>query len=118
MVSTELTVCHRSPVRHCASGFRHRPHFIGRALPRHGLDYTPNSNKRQNERTKLIYWDDESLLWCHRTRDRVTLSILICIRRSVLPFKKSVSNFYIPSPGMCAFGIIIGELRPLTNGNS
>lgn len=108
-MNIELVVYHRSSVRYCASGLRNRPYFIGRALPRHGLDYTPNSNKCQNERTKLIYRDDEPLLWCHRTGDRVALSILICIRRSVTPFEKPMSNFNIPLLGMCAFGIIIGE---------
>ena len=117
-MSTKLMAHRRSPVRYCPSGLRNRPYFVGRALPCHRLDYTPNSDKRQDERTKLIYRDDESLLWCYRTGDRVTLSILVCIRRSVTHLRTTIPKIYIPFPGMCAFGIIIGEFRPLTNGNT
>ena len=110
MVKIDLVVYHRSTIRHCASGLRNWPYFVGGARSRHGLDYTPNSYQRQDERTKLVYWDDESLLRSYRTSRRITLSIFIRIRRSVTSSGTSVSlNIYLSLPGMCAFGIIIGE---------
>ena len=77
---------HRSTVCPCPSGLCNGPYFVGRALLSHGLDYTPHSHQRQDERTKLIYWDDESLLRSYRTSGCVTLSIRIRIWRSVTPF--------------------------------